>query len=116
MDQQTADELIDTYFDSLDATDYETLFTVLDGDFELVTGVGDVYRGIEDVKDYYLHTRGDRDSDHETQRRRYGDGFAVVEGEATFTDGDDTVESEFCDVFDISDGALARVAIYSRRR
>lgn len=115
MDQQTADDLIDTYFDSLDTTDYETLFTILDDDFELVTGVGEVYRGIEDVKDYYLHTRGDRDSDHQTRRRRYGEDFAVAEGEATLNDGDGTVESEFCDVFDFTDGQLARVAIYSRR-
>jgi ketosteroid isomerase-like protein len=115
MDQQTADDLIDTYFDSLDTTDYETLFTILDDDFELVTGVGEVYRGIEDVEAYYLETRGDRDSTHETNRRRYGDDFAVAEGEATLDDGEGTVESEFCDVFDFTDGKLARVAIYSRR-
>ncbi len=115
MDQQTADDLIDTYFDSLDTTDYETLFTILADDFELVTGVGEVYNGIEDVKDYYRNTRGDRDSDHQTNRRRYGDDFAVAEGEATLNDGDGTVESEFCDVFDFTDGKLARVAIYSRR-
>jgi ketosteroid isomerase-like protein len=115
MDQQTADDLIDTYFDSLDSTDYETLFTILADDFELVTGVGDVYQGIEDIKDYYRNTRGDRDSDHQTHRRRYGDDFAVAEGEATLNDGDGTVESEFCDVFDFQDGKLARVAIYSRR-
>jgi hypothetical protein len=115
MDRATADDRIDTYFDSLDSTDYETLFTILADDFELVTGVGEVYRGIDDVQDYYRETRGDRDSNHETVRRRYGDDFAVVEGEATLNDGDGTVESEFCDVFDFADGELARVAIYSRR-
>jgi ketosteroid isomerase-like protein len=115
MDQRTADDLIDTYFDSLDTTDYETLFTILADDFELVTPLGDVHRGIEDVRDYYRQTRGDRDSDHRTVRRRYGEDFAVVEGEATLDDGDGTVTSEFCDVFDFTDGQLARVAIYSRR-
>jgi hypothetical protein len=115
MDQQTADDRIDTYFHSLDSTDYETLFTILADDFELVTGGGDVYSGVEDVKDYYLNTRGDRDSDHETLRRRYSDDFAVVEGKATLTDGDGTVGSEFCDVFDFTDEKLARVAIYPRR-
>lgn len=115
MDQDTADELIDTYFECLDTRDYETLLTILADDIELVTGVGERHAGLDDVREYYTAVRGDRDSNHETHRRRYGDDFAVVEGEATLNDGGDTIESEFCDVFDFADGGLARVAIYSRR-
>ncbi|MFB6312145.1 MAG: nuclear transport factor 2 family protein [Salinirussus sp.] len=115
MDPTAADELIDAYFDSLDTTDYDTIVEIMADDIELVTGGGEVYRGIDDVGAYYRDVRGDRDSTHETNRRRYGDGFAVAEGDATLDDGDGLIESEFCDVFDFSDGKLARVAIYSRR-
>lgn len=115
MDPETADDLIDAYFESLDTTDYDRIVEIMAGDVELVTGVGDVYRGIEDVETYYRDVRGDRDSTHETRRRQYGEDFAVAEGEATLNDGDGVVESEFCDVFDFAGGELGRVAIYSRR-
>lgn len=112
----TADrnELIDAYFNAMDADNLDLVLPVLADDFLYQSLSGDL-EGASGLRHYAEEVRSLSNSTHDVTLRIHGDGASVAEGivSGETPDGDRT-EANFCNVFefDESDSEITRLAVY----
>jgi|GEM_PF-349536 len=113
MSDADRNELIDAYFDAMDAEDLELVRPALADDvvFESLSGPLEGFSGFET---YMNELRGLSDTEHELTNRVHGDDATAVEGTVTGESDDGPVEADFCDVFDFDadDEEITRIAVY----
>lgn len=112
MSEADRNELIDTYFEAMDAEDLDVLRPALADDvvFESLSGQLDGFSGFEQ---YMEELRGLSETTHDVTLRVHDDA-SVAEGTVTGESEDGTVEADFCDVFefDVDDEQITRLAVY----
>lgn len=106
-------ELIDAYFDAMDAADPELLRPVLAEGFVYESLSGE-FEGIDGFETYLEDVRGLSNSTHEVTLRVHGEDASVAEGVVTGESEEGTVEADFCDVFefDENEAGLTRIGVY----
>ena len=108
------DDLIDAYFEAMDAGNLDPVREALADDFRYESPAGD-FEGTEGLREYVEDHRSLADSTHEIDVRVHDASASVAEGtvRGTTEDGGST-EAGFCDVFefDEADGHITRLAVY----
>jgi len=114
MSQEDRNELIDAYFEAMDAEDIDLVTPVLADDFVFESLSGPL-EGAAGFERYMNELRGLSNTEHEISLRVHDDDASVVEGTVTGDSDDGSVEADFCDVFefDADDDAIARIAVYT---
>lgn len=113
MSDSDRNELIDAYFDAMDAADLEILRPVLAEDFVYESLSGD-FEGVDGIETYLEDVRGLSNTTHEITSRVHGEDASVAEGVVTGESEDGRVESGFCDVFEFDGGdeRITRIGVY----
>lgn len=113
MSEADRNELIDAYFDAMDADDLEIVRPALADGFVYESLDGDL-EGFAGLETYMNELRGLSETTHEVTLRVHGEDVSVAEGTVTGHSEDGPVEAEFCNVFDFTEGdeALTRIGVY----
>ena len=113
MSETDRNELIDAYFDALDAEDLDIVRPSLADDFVFKSLSGPL-EGISGFETYMNELRGLSNTDHDVALRVHDEGASVAEGTVTGESEDGSVEADFCDVFefDADDEQITRIAVY----
>lgn len=118
MDTAKRNELIDAYYDAIDAesfVDFERAFTP---DIEYLYPGEPAMHGIEEVRSFFEERREHSNSTHDVFRRVADDEVTVCEGAVTAEAPDGTAfGAAFVGVFEFDEAAaaIARVGVYTRR-
>lgn len=117
MDTATRDELIDTYYDAIDAEAFERFERAFAPDIEYLYPGEPVMHGVAEVQTFFEERRGHSGSTHEVHRRVSDREVTVCEGRVTAERPDGTpFDAGFVGVFtfdDVADG-IDRIAVYTR--
>lgn len=113
MNEGERNELIDLYFEALDAEEASIAKDALSDDFVYVSSAG-VLEGFEGFRTYIDELRSSSNSVHDVTLRVHDEAGSVAEGVVTADSPDGPVEKQFCDVFefDENEDRLTRVAVY----
>jgi hypothetical protein len=113
MSESDRDELIDAYFDAMDAEELDVVRPALADGFVYESLSGDL-AGFEGLETYMNELRGLSDTVHEVTLRMHGEAASVTEGTVTGEGDDGSVEAEFCNVFefDEDDAGITRIGVY----
>ncbi|MCQ4332989.1 nuclear transport factor 2 family protein [Natronomonas sp. F2-12] len=113
MSESDRDELIDAYFDAMDADDLGIVRPALAEGFVYESLDGDL-EGFGGLETYMNELRGLSETVHEVTLRVHGEVASVAEGTVTGESGDGTVEAEFCNVFEFDEDeeGITRLAVY----
>lgn len=113
MSDADRNELIDTYFDAMDAEDTDIVRDALADDFVFESLSGPL-EGVSGFETYMDELRGLSNTDHDVTLRVHGEGASVAEGTLTGDSEDGPVEADFCDVFefDEDDEQITRIGVY----
>lgn len=114
MSDADRNELIDAYFDAMDAEDLARVRPVLADDFRYESLSGDL-DGAAGLRRYVEERKALTDTTHRIDRRLHDAGGSVAEGVVTgaTSDGEQT-SADFCDVFEFDgdDERITRIAVY----
>jgi len=112
MSHADRDDLIDAYFDAMDAEDVERVRSGLADGFVYESLSGDL-DGTEGLATYIEELKSFSDTTHDITRRVHDEEASVAEGTVTGESGTGTVTADFCNVFEFDDdGAITRIAVY----
>lgn len=113
MSESDRDELIDAYFDAMDADDLEIVRPALADGFVYESLSGDL-DGFEGLETYMNELRGLSETTHEVTLRIHGDDASATEGIVTGDSDDGPVEARFCNVFEFDDAdeGLTRIRVH----
>jgi ketosteroid isomerase-like protein len=113
MSESDRDELIDAYFDAMDAEDLDIVRPALADDFVYESLDGDL-EGFAGLETYMNELRGLSETTHEVTLRIHGETASVAEGTVTGESGDGSIEADFCNVFEFDgdEGGITRIGVY----
>lgn len=113
MSETDRNELIDAYFNAMDAEDLEIVRPALADDFVYESSAGNL-EGYAGLKTYMEELRGFSDTTHDVTLRIHDETASVAEGTVTGETEDGPVEVDFCDVFefDAADEGITRIGVY----
>jgi len=118
MDTTTRHELIDTYYDAIDAESFADFERAFAPTVEYLYPGEPAMHGVDAVREFFEERREHADSTHEIDRRVDADEVTICEGTVTATAPDGSVfEAAFVGVFAFDDDAagIDRVGVYTRR-
>ncbi len=113
MSESDRNELIDAYFDAMDAEDLETVRPALAEGFVYESLSGDL-EGLAGLETYMNELRGLSETTHEVTLRLHDQTASVAEGTVTGESEDGPVTADFCNVFefDADDTGITRIGVY----
>jgi ketosteroid isomerase-like protein len=113
MSESDRNELIDAYFDALDADDPEIVRPALAEDFVYESPSGEL-EGFSGLKTYMEELRGLSNTTHEITLRIHDEHASATEGTVTGDGDGGNVTADFCDVFefDESEDGITRISVY----
>lgn len=113
MSESARDELIDAYFDAMDADDLEIVRPALAEGFVYESLSGDL-EGFEGLETYMNELRGLSETTHEVTLRIHGDDASATEGVVTGGSEGGPVKAGFCNVFEFTDDdeAITRIRVH----
>lgn len=112
LDTDTRDDLIDTYFEAMDAGDPGVAEPVLADGF-VYESLGGRLEGVDGFRSYF-EGRTLSNTTHEIATRVHGADASVAEGTVTGEGPDGPVSVDYCDVFEFDEAgaAISRIAVY----
>ncbi len=113
MSEAERNELIDAYFDAMDADDLDIVRPALAEGFVYESLNGDL-EGFEGLETYMNDLRGLAKTTHDVRLRIHDEAASVTEGTVTGDSDDGPVEADFCNVFEFSDGdeGITRISVH----
>ncbi len=113
MSDPDRDELIDAYFDAMDADDLEIVRPALADDFVYESLSGDL-EGFAGLETYMNELRGLSETTHEVTLRVHGADASATEGVVTGGSDGGPVEARFCNVFEFTDDdeGISRIRVH----
>ncbi len=108
------DDLIDAYFERVDAETFDRFTDVFDPDVDFYP-LGEPVSGVDALIDWYESSVSLSDMTHETGRRLHHPAATVVQGRLhARVSGETELEGRFIDVFEFDDetDAITSLAIY----
>lgn len=113
MAEADRNEMIDAYFDAMDAADLSIVRPALADDFVYESLSGEL-EGFEGLQTYMEELRGLSDTEHRIGLRLHDDAASVAEGTVSGENDGESVEADFCNVFEFADGdeAISRISVY----
>jgi len=113
MSETDRNDLIDAYFDAMDAGDLELVRPALADDFVYESLAGDL-EGFAGLETYMEELRGLANTTHEVTLRLHDGAASVAEGTVTGESGDGPAQAEFCNVFefDADEERITRIGVY----
>ena len=113
MSESDRDELIDAYFDAMDAEDLDIVRPALADGFVYESLDGDL-EGFAGLETYMNELRGLSETTHEVTLRLHDQTASVAEGTVTGESEDGPVTADFCNVFefDADDTGITRIGVY----
>lgn len=113
MTEADRDQLIDAYFEALDAEDPEIVRPAVADDVVYESLVGDL-EGFAGLETYIEELREVSDSTHDVTLRVHDETASVVAGRVRGMAADGPMEAAFCDVFrfDTDDDRITQISVY----
>jgi len=115
MNESKRDQLIDAYLNGIDNEDKELLRGAFAPDIVHEHPVRYV-EGIEDFLVFKVDEQPPQESEHKVSRRIHVPEASVVEGRKVGTVEGESIDIQFCDVYEFNadDSAITKLSVYAR--
>lgn len=115
MNESKRDRLIDSYLDGMDHEDRDSLRDAFAPDIVHEHPVRNV-EGIEDFLSFKVDEQPPQESEHKVSRRIHVPEASVVQGRKVGTVERESVDVQFCDVYEFTadESAITKLSVYVR--
>jgi len=115
MNESKRDQLIDSYLDGMDHEDRDLLRDAFAPDIVHEHPVRNV-EGIEDFLAFKVDEQPPQESEHKVSRRIHVPETSVVQGRKVGTVEGESVDVQFCDVYEFNadESAITKLSVYVR--